>query len=366
MGNSFHSLFLCFFIFFFSFGFSSSEAQKKAPAVYVFGDSLFDVGNNNYLSLSLAKAILPYYGIDFPTKKPTGRFSNGKNAADLIAEKVGLPISPAYLSLVLKANHHKNVSYLEGVNFASGGAGIFDGTDDTSKQSIPLTKQVDFYSKVHEQLTQQIGASTLQKRLSKSIFLVVIGSNDIFGYFGSNVTQNKSTPQQFADSMASSLKVHLQRLYNNGARKFEIVGVAALGCCPAYRAKNKKTECFSEANLLAAKYDEVLQSMLKEWQSEKKDLSYSYFDTYAALQDLIQSPSSYGFANVKGACCGLGELNAQIPCLPISNICSNRKDHVFWDAVHPSEAAIRIVVDRLFSGHPKYTSPINMEQLLAI
>ncbi|KAG4935477.1 hypothetical protein JHK84_049683 [Glycine max] len=59
------------------------EAQK-APAVYVFGDSLVDIGNNNYLSLSIEKAILPHYGIDFPTKKPTGRFSNGKNAADLI------------------------------------------------------------------------------------------------------------------------------------------------------------------------------------------------------------------------------------------------------------------------------------------
>ena len=77
MGNSL--LFISFFIFSFSF----LEAQK-APAVYVFGDSLVDVGNNNYLSLSIEKAILPHYGIDFPTKKPTGRFSNGKNAADLI------------------------------------------------------------------------------------------------------------------------------------------------------------------------------------------------------------------------------------------------------------------------------------------
>jgi len=75
-------LFLCFFIF---FSFELLEAQK-APAVYVFGDSLVDVGNNNYLPLSIEKAILPHYGIDFPTKKPTGRFTNGKNAADLIGE----------------------------------------------------------------------------------------------------------------------------------------------------------------------------------------------------------------------------------------------------------------------------------------
>lgn len=73
-----------------------------------------------------------------------------------------------------------------------------------------------------------------------------------------------------------------------------------------------------------------------------------------------------GFANVKAACCGFGELNAQIPCLPISSMCSNRKDHIFWDAFHPTEAAARIFVDEIFNGPSKYISPINMEQLLAI
>jgi len=72
-------LFISFFIL--TLGFL--EAQK-VPAVYVFGDSLVDVGNNDYLNGTFAKAIFPYYGIDFPTKKPAGRFCNGKNAADLI------------------------------------------------------------------------------------------------------------------------------------------------------------------------------------------------------------------------------------------------------------------------------------------
>jgi len=34
--------------------------------------------------------------------------------------------------------------------------------------------------------------------------------------------------------------------------------------------------------------------MLKEWQSENGGIIYSYFDTYAAINDLIQSPASYG------------------------------------------------------------------------
>ncbi|KAK2387205.1 GDSL esterase/lipase [Trifolium repens] len=355
------SLFFSFFIF--NLGFL--EAQK-VPAIYVFGDSLVDVGNNNYLNDTLLKAIYPYYGIDFPSKKPAGRFSNGKNAADLIAEKIGLPTSPPYLSLVSKIkNNNKNVSFLGGANFASGGAAIFNATHASFWRSIPLTTQVDYYSQMCDQLTQQIGASTLQKHISESLFFVVIGNNDIFDYFNSKELQKKNTPQKYVKSMASSLKVQLQRLYKSGARRFEIAGVAAIGCCPTLRLKNK-TECFSEANLLSVEFNEELQSMLKEWQLENKNISYSFFDTYTAIQDLIHNPTSHGFVDVKAACCGDGKLNAEFVCLPSSNICSNRQDHIFWDSVHPTEAATRIIVDRLFNGPSKYTYPVNMKELLHV
>lgn len=58
------------------------------PATFVFGDSLVDVGNNNYLTFSINKANFRPYGADFPTKIPTGRFSNGKNAADFIGKLI--------------------------------------------------------------------------------------------------------------------------------------------------------------------------------------------------------------------------------------------------------------------------------------
>ncbi|GAU40017.1 hypothetical protein TSUD_258100 [Trifolium subterraneum] len=154
------------------------------------------------------------------------------------------------------------------------------------------------------------------------------------------------------------------RLYDNGGRKFEIAGVGLLGCCPVFRLKNK-TECVVEVNYWSVQYNKGLQSMLKEWQSENEGIIYSYFDTYSAMSSLIQSPASYGFTEVKGACCGLGELNARAPCLPVSNLCPNRQDHVFWDQFHPTEAASRIFVDKIFDGSSTYTSPINMRQLVA-
>lgn len=53
---------------------------------FIFGDSLSDAGNNNRLSRSLAKANLPWYGIDFGNGLPNGRFSNGRTVADIIGK----------------------------------------------------------------------------------------------------------------------------------------------------------------------------------------------------------------------------------------------------------------------------------------
>lgn len=60
------------------------RVEARPRAFFVFGDSLVDNGNNNYLHTN-ARADSPPYGIDYPTHRPTGRFSNGFNIADLIS-----------------------------------------------------------------------------------------------------------------------------------------------------------------------------------------------------------------------------------------------------------------------------------------
>lgn len=79
------------------------------------------------------------------------------------------------------------------------------------RQSIELAKQVGYYSVVHDQVVQQLGSNEAQAHLSRSIFLVIIGSNDIFGYFYRNsIVATKYTPQQYVDLMLSTLKEHLK------------------------------------------------------------------------------------------------------------------------------------------------------------
>lgn len=54
---------------------------------YVFGDSLVDAGNNDYI-FTLSKANSPPYGIDFKPSggRPTGRFTNGRTISDIVGK----------------------------------------------------------------------------------------------------------------------------------------------------------------------------------------------------------------------------------------------------------------------------------------
>ncbi|CAN8252872.1 unnamed protein product [Cochlearia groenlandica] len=339
------------------------------PGLYVFGDSLVDAGNNNYLVISIAKANYPPNGIDFPNKKPTGRFCNGKNAADAIAEKFGLPLPPPNLSLrgLIKKKERKSAA-VTGVNFASSGSGIFNASDQKYRQAIPLSHQVNYWLTIHEELVNNLGPPEAQIHLSKSLFLVVIGSNDLFDYLGSLKLRQQSHPRQYTQSMADKLKEQLKRIYDTGARRFLVVGVTQIGCVPGKREKNTTVHaCDNNANTWCSLYNEALVKMLQQLKEETQNsLTYSYFDNFKSLQDIISNPAQYGFEDVASACCGSGNLNAKAPCLPLSKVCPDRTKYIFWDRYgHPTEATARTIVDLMFTNNSPYSSPISLTQLVS-
>nr|XP_016482114.1 PREDICTED: GDSL esterase/lipase EXL1-like isoform X3 [Nicotiana tabacum] len=104
--------------------FSACEAKLQLPqgvnikAVFAFGDSIVDQGNNNNLTTRAKCNFLPY-GKDFMGGKPTGRFSNAKTPPDMIVEELGIKeLMPAYFDPNLKVEDLKT-----GVSFASGASG---------------------------------------------------------------------------------------------------------------------------------------------------------------------------------------------------------------------------------------------------
>jgi phospholipase/lecithinase/hemolysin len=236
--------------------------------------------------------------------------------------------------------------------------------------AISMAQQVDYFGEVREKLVKQVGPAAAQHHLAKSIFVVVMGSNDLFAYFSNNSDKYamKGSPQQYVDEMVSALHGFLEILHHLGARKLVITAVGPLGCTPLRRRLNDTEECSDKVNSLVKKYNKHLRSMLQQLKSDFNDINYSYFDTYKVFLDLIQTPTNYGFTYFKAACCGSGKLNAESFCVALFNatLCPNRKDHIFWDAVHPTEAADHVLVDMIYNGSQPIAFPINLKQLIAI
>ncbi|KAF3583384.1 hypothetical protein F2Q69_00029169 [Brassica cretica] len=99
----------------------AEEARTQlVPCYFVFGDSVFDNGNNNDLNTTVKVNYSPY-GIDF-ARGPTGRFSNGRNIPDFIAELMGFSdYIPPFAGASPQQAH-------TGINYASGAAGILEET----------------------------------------------------------------------------------------------------------------------------------------------------------------------------------------------------------------------------------------------
>lgn len=82
--------------------------------------------------------------------------------------------------------------------------------------------------------------------------------------------------------------------------------------------------------------------------------------TLPYCNSLINMVYFSGFLEVKSACCGIGKLYAEGPCIPLSKYCPNRSDHIFWDEVHPTEATAKILVNTLFNNTKKYVTSMNL------
>ncbi|XP_028064272.1 GDSL esterase/lipase 1-like isoform X4 [Camellia sinensis] len=99
---------------------TESVKPTKKSALFVFGDSLFDPGNNQYINGSKPGASSYYpYGQTF-FNHPTGRLSDGRIVPDFIALFAKLPMLTPYLQ---PGGEH---DFTAGTNFASAGACALD------------------------------------------------------------------------------------------------------------------------------------------------------------------------------------------------------------------------------------------------
>ncbi|XP_073041060.1 GDSL esterase/lipase 7-like [Primulina eburnea] len=396
----------------------TDQESPLAPALYVFGDSLFDSGNNNLLP-TLAKANYPPYGMDFE-RGATGRFTNGKTVADFIAEFLGLPFPPPYVSLLdgsigqcgfsiptienggkclnladkIGLLNIRGELELRGLNFASGSCGILPQTGDDLGKCLSLNDQIDLFERtVKRDLPKYYKTQEeLSNYLSKSLFVITIGSNDYLDSFAAqdntessntlinprsitkSVIDNVSpkeydsttSPQSFAEILIHQLSLQLRRLYKLGARKVVMFELGPLGCIPyIIRRYEHSGACVEKLNQMAIIFNLQLASMLQNLTSTLKSSSFILGLGHQFGYDAILNPSKkYGLKDTSNPCC-IALLNGTAACIPGLPACPDPDQHFFWDGYHLTESMYRALSSLCFND-TSICMPKNIQQLVQL
>ncbi|RZC90934.1 hypothetical protein C5167_028767 [Papaver somniferum] len=326
--------------------FTLANGDALVPALYIFGDSVVDVGNNNNRT-TLIKANFYPYGRDFVTHKPTGRFCNGKLATDFTAENLGFTTyPPAYFSPEAKGSN-----ILTGVNFASAASGLFDRTSRLYR-AIALPEQLENYKDYQKTLVRMVGKSNATSIISGSIYLLSAGSSDfVQNYYINPLLNGPYTPDQYSDMLMNSFSTFVQNLYKLGARKIGVTSLPPLGCLPAaitLFGTLGSSQCVPRLNRDATAFNNKLNSTAIALQSRLPGLVMVVFDIYTPLYSFVTRPTDNGFFEARKACCGTGTLETAFLCNDRSvGTCMNATEYVFWDGFHPSEAANKMLADVL-------------------
>ncbi|XP_041018725.1 GDSL esterase/lipase At5g33370-like [Juglans microcarpa x Juglans regia] len=342
----------------------NTHQAEAARAFFVFGDSLVDNGNNNYLATT-ARADSPPYGIDYPTHSPTGRFSNGLNIPDFISRELGSESLLPYLSPELSGER-----LLVGANFASAGIGILNDTGVQFINIIRMYRQLEYFQEYQRRVAAIVGEDQAQQLVNEALVLITVGGNDFVNNYYLVPFSARSRQYALPDYvkyLISEYRKLLHSLYDLGARRVLVTGTGPLGCVPAELAmRGTNGQCSTELQRAAALFNPQLVQMIRGLNSDLGSDVFVAANTQQMSNDFIRDPQAYGFVTSKVACCGQGPYNGIGLCTLASNLCPNRDVYAFWDAFHPSERANGIIVQQILTGSTTYMYPMNLSTIMAL
>ncbi|GAB1544864.1 SGNH/GDSL hydrolase family protein [Scytonema sp. NUACC21] len=270
--------------------------QSKFDGIYVFGDSLCDVGN-------AFDATTKATGEGSPPSPPyfEGRFSNGW-------------VWVEYLALLLGLTSHRST------NFAVGGA--TSGSMNTFIPDNPLN-----LPGLQQQINSFVASlkETSQVANSQALYIVWAGAND---YLGGGVTNPAMPIENLLHAVTSLATV--------GAQNCLVINLPDLGVLPATRKDSQQslllTELTKAHNISLAESLNALQSSLGS------SVNIILFDLNSVFNQILSNPTTFGFTNVTDA-----ELDRIVQSQP------GTEKFFFWDGIHPTTASHIILAKSVFS-----------------
>ncbi|CAN1286261.1 GDSL esterase/lipase APG, partial [Linum perenne] len=216
--------------------------------------------------------------------------------------------------------------------------------------AITLPQQLELFKEYKGKLAKAAGANRSATIISDSLYILSAGSSDFLQNYYTNTTTLFELCKIPETIMTLSLSA-IQGLYNLGGRKLGVTSLPPLGCLPAARTIFGYHEqgCVSNINTEVQQFNKKVTSAAASLQKQLPGMKIVIFDIFKPLYDLVKKPSDFGFAEARRGCCGTGTVETTVLlCNPKSpGTCPNATQYVFWDSVHPSEAANQVLADAL-------------------
>ncbi|XP_037404859.1 GDSL esterase/lipase At5g45910-like [Triticum dicoccoides] len=327
------------------------SSPRRYDSIITFGDSFTDTGNAVVVLAEKSRfdlTVQPPYGMTF-FGRPTGRYSNGRLIIDFIAEKLGLPFLPPYLS--------HNGSFSEGVNFAVAGATALNAS---FFRDIPLvgsfvlntssSVQLGWFQSLKPSLCTPKCPGFFHRTL---FFMGEIGLNDYsFAVFGMTLPQLRSIVPDVVKTIAAATEA----LLGQGAKTVVVPGIPPLGCMPpnlVFFPSNEtagyesSTGCLKGLNEIARHHNSELRKALDTVRGNHPDARVIYADFFTPVIEMVESPYKFGLTtDVLSCCCGGGgkyNFNISAGCgMPGATVCQDPSQYLYWDG-HFTEAAHRYI-----------------------
>lgn len=312
-----------------------------APAVaapyttmFVFGDSLSDVGNFSIATGGTAPD---------PSHYSNGRFTNGLNYADYLWNSLGFSgsLSP---------------SFAGGTNYAIGGARTDYSTFDVAPGGLPPAVLPTPGSTGYN-LSLQGELSLFNSRTGgvadpNALYVLWIGSNDLQDILALAGIGNIAAANARLAVSVGNTAAAVNSLVAQGARNILLPTVPDLGVVPAISSRGPGASAAGSAYSNA--YNSLLNVALSGLISGTTDLDLMRFDTFSLLDDVVTNPARYDFTNTTTPCMQNYYVNGPLnPGLPVPPACSNPDQAVFWDIIHPTTATHNILADLMYTEVPE-------------
>jgi phospholipase/lecithinase/hemolysin len=230
--------------------------------IFIFGDSLSDSGNRFELSGGAIPADPRY---------DTGRFSDGPIWVEILAEELGLTVTPIEVSS-------------GGNNFAVGGARATLDLDPPGPGVVPsVATQVETY------------LDGVDEADPDALYVVSGGANDIVAATAPFNDFPEAEQIEIAEDAAIGIAEAVRTLAEAGAIHFLVPNLPDLGLAP--RASDLDIEADSTAR--SSDFNAELASQLEDIAADADlDVEIHTYDAFALLVDIHENGDAYGITNV--------------------------------------------------------------------